>query len=187
MPADQLIVVAEGKTDVLLIRVLLSSENRERMRFFAGQGRESLVTLARNLLVHEGGLVLLVMDIATAERQIQDQLLAQAMRALSSVGAPGTFQVFPFIPEIEIVFFEAPDTLERVLGTSLPAKTLEEGRTKPKATLTRLLAEAKISDVDSLIRKLDQEAIESLTRGKQALALREKVRAFWGVDAATRV
>lgn len=184
MPAERLIIVAEGKTDVLIIRVLLSAEVTTGMRFFAAQGRESLVSLARNLLVHEGGLVLLVMDIATAELHSRGQRVADVMRALSTVGAPGMFQVFTFTPEIEIVFFEAPDALQRVLGTPLPGEVLEEGRRKPKATLVRLMAEAKIPDMDSLLRKLDGEAIELLSRGQQAMALREMVRAFWRVDTA---
>jgi hypothetical protein len=180
MPADKLIIVAEGRTDVLITRILLSSELTGGMRFFAAQGRESLATLARNLLVHEGGPLLLVMDVATAELPFQDELLAQVMQALSTVGAPGTFQVFTFIPEIEIVFFEAAEALQRVLGIRLPAGVLEEGQVRPKIVLHRLLAEAGVLNVEVLIRKLnrDEEAIEILSRGEQATALRAKVRAF---------
>jgi hypothetical protein len=184
MPAERLIIVVEGKSDVLIIRALLSAELRSWMRFFAGQGRESLITLARNLLVHEGGPVLLVMDVATAELPSRDEMVAEAMRALSTVGAPGMFQVFTFVPEIESVFFEAPDALQRALGTSLPADVLEECRVKPKAVLQRLLAGAHIPNTEALIRKLDEEAIASLSRGKQAMALRETLRAFCRPEAS---
>lgn len=88
------------------------------------------------------------------------------------------FQVFTFVPEIEIVFFEAPDALQRALGVTLPPPALEEGRLKPKSVLHRLLAEARIPNLEALIRKLDEEAIEALSRGKQAVALKEAVRAF---------
>ncbi len=178
MSAERLIVVVEGKTDVLIIRALLGTELKTWMRFFAGQGRESLVTLARNLLVHEGSPILLVMDVATAELPSRNEMVAEAMRALSTFGAPGMFQVFTFIPEIEIVFFEAPAALQRTLGSALPAGVLEEGRVSPKTVLQRLLAEAHIPNTEALMRKLDEEAIESLGRGKQAMALRETVRAF---------
>lgn len=80
MPAEKLIIVTEGKTDVLIIRALLNKELTAGMRFFAGQGRESLVTLGRNLLVHEGGPVLLVMDFSTAELQFKDEMLAKTLR-----------------------------------------------------------------------------------------------------------
>ena len=184
MPADKLIIVAEGRTDVLLMRLLLSKELTTGMRFFAGQGRESLATLARNLLVHEGGPLLLVMDVATAELPFQDELLAQAMQTLSTVGTPGSFQVFTFTPEIEIIFFEAPDAVQRVLGIPLSAGVLEEGQACPKIILHRLLNEAGVPNVDVLIRKLsqDEEAIEILCRGKQAIALREKVKTFRRVE-----
>lgn len=177
-PCDKLIIVVEGKTDVLILRVLLHNELTNGMRFFAGQGRESLVTLARNLLVHEGEPVLLVMDIATAEVQSRDEMVAETLRALSTVGAPSMFQVFTFVPEIEIVFFEAPDVLQRVLGTTLPQPALEEARLKPKSVLHGLLDEAKIPNLEALLRKLDEEAIEALSRGEQAVALKEAVRVF---------
>jgi hypothetical protein len=183
MSAERLIIVAERKTDVIILRTLLSAELTTAMRFFAAQGRESLVTIGRNLLVHEGGPVLLVMDVATVELQFHDEMLAQAMRALSAVGAPGTFEVFAFTPEIEIVFFEAPDALQRALGTKPPINVLEEGRAAPKRTLKRLMAEANVPNLEAMIRKLDAQAIESLSCGKQAMALRERVRAFCQLDS----
>jgi hypothetical protein len=183
MPAEKLIIVTEGKTDVLIIRALLNKELTTGMRFFAAQGRESLVTLGRNLLVHEGDPVFMVMDVATAELPIRDAMVAEAMRALSTIGAPGTFQVFVFTPEIEIVFFEAPDALQRVLGTTLPPPTLKEGQVKPKPVLNRLLAEAKIPNTEVLIRKMDEQAIQSLSSGKQAAALREKISAFCRLES----
>jgi len=183
MPAEKLIIVTEGKTDVLIIRTLLNKELTAGMRFFAGQGRESLVTLGRNLLVHEGGPILLVMDVSTAELQFKDEMLAKTLRALSAVGVPGTFEVFTFTPEIEIVFFEAPDALERAIVTIQAAHTLEEGRRSPKATLEQILKEEKIPNLESLMRKLDEQAIQSLSSGKQATALRDKIRAFWRLES----
>ena len=183
MPAEKLIIVTEGKTDVLIIRALLNKELTAGMRFFAGQGRESLVTLGRNLLVHEGGPVLLVMDFSTAELQFKDEMLAKTLRALSAVGVPGTFEVFTFTPEIEIVFFEAPDALQRAIGTVLTAQTLEEGRRSPKTKLDGMLKDAKIPNTESLVRKMDEQAIQSLYSGKQATALREKVRAFCRLES----
>ncbi len=184
MPADRLIIVTEGKTDVLIIRKLLSAELTCGIRFFAAQGRESLVTLGRNLLVHEGGPVLLVMDVATAELQSRGDMTAETMRALGAVGAPGAFDVFAFTPEIEVVFFEAPDALQRVLKTTLTVNVLKEGLVKPKPTLMQLMVEVGIPNTEVLIRKFDEEATQSISRGKQAMALREKVRTFCRVDAA---
>ena len=178
MPHDRPIVVTEGKTDALIIRTLLNKDLKTGMRFFAAQGRESLVTLGRNLLVHEGDPVLLVMDVATAELPYRDEMVAETMRALSTFGAPGTFQVFVFTPEIEIVFFEAPEVLEKMFGTPITRCTLEEGRVKPKSVLNRLQTESHNSSMEALIRKLDEQAIESLSHGKQAMALTEQIRAF---------
>lgn len=183
MPATKLIVVSEGKSDVLILRSILHKELREGVRFFAAQGRESLVTLGRNLLVHEGGPVLLVMDIATAELPIRDEKVAEMLRALSTIGAPGLFDVFVFTPEIEVVFFEAPAALQRATGITVPEALVAEGLAHPKAMLGRFLAQVQMPNTEVLIRKLDDTALDALCRGSQATALREKVRVFTRLDS----
>jgi hypothetical protein len=123
------------------------------------------------------------MDISTAELQFKDEMLAKTLRALSAVGVPGTFEVFTFTPEIEIVFFEAPDALQRAIGTVLASHTLEEGRRSPKTKLEGILKDARIPNMESFIGKMNEQAIQSLSTGKQAAALREKVRAFCRLES----
>jgi hypothetical protein len=183
MPATKLIIVTEGLSDVRILRSILYKELHESMRFFAAQGRETLTTLGRNLLVHEGGPVLLVMDVATSELPIRDEKVAEMLRAMSTIGAPGLFDVFVFTPEIEAVFFEAPAALQRATGIEVPEALITEGMGHPKTMLGRFLAQAKIPNIEVLIRKMDDTALEALSRGNQATALRERVRVFNRADS----
>ena len=90
MPSEGLIIVAEGIEDVHLIRTILANELTADMRFFAGQGRMSLTSLARNLLVHEGGPVLVVMDADTLNPRLRQEQQSLVMVAMSSFVKPGS-------------------------------------------------------------------------------------------------
>lgn len=183
MNSIDLKIVAKGLSDIHLLRKLLSDELTAGVRFYASQGRASLATVGRNILVHEGGPVLLVMDADTLSSQARQELEAMttvAMSGAASGGAfvswQGSFKVFTFLPAIEVVFFEAPAVLEKAIGRALPSEILKEGLASPKPTLTKLLAEAGKSDLDMLSRQLDEPSIDALRTGKQATALRASVR-----------
>ena len=76
------------------------------------------------------------------------------------------------------MFFEAPAALERALGAQVPPATVELGRLAPKKTLAQLLAAATVPDLASLLRKMDEGALELLAQGAQAAALADKVRSL---------
>ncbi len=50
MPSPRLMIVTEDRSDTHIIRVILSQDLTESMRFFAVEGRYSLATIGRNLL-----------------------------------------------------------------------------------------------------------------------------------------
>src|SRR4051794_13028787 len=119
-------IIVEGVTDAQIIRAILGEALSKKVRIFAGQGRASLATVGRNVLFHEGGPVLLVMDSDTLDPQLTAEL--QSMTGVAMSGAitsgvrppvppsadPPPFRVFTFVPEIEVVLFEAPEVLERL-------------------------------------------------------------------------
>jgi len=57
--------------DIHLIRKLLFQEPVDAMKFYASMGKVSAVTIARNMLVHEGGPVLLAIDSDTLDIERQ--------------------------------------------------------------------------------------------------------------------
>lgn len=180
MTSPRLTVICEGKTDTRLVRLLMAHELRDGMKFYASQGRVSLLTLARNLIVHEGGPVLLVMDADSTNPHVKRELEAVATAAMGGAAgdgmlraAPGLFSVFLFVPEIEVVFFEAPTALERVVQKPIGNESIKEGLTAPKSMLAKLTNDSPALAVDLLSRKIDEEGIELLRNGKQATAFRE--------------
>ena len=142
---SKLLIVVEGKTDAMAIRAILGADLARRARVFAAQGRTSLVTVARNLFFHEGGPVLIVMDSDTTTAHMVEEQKALTRAAVESL-IPGSMTgvdrgvvVFAFVPEIEVIFFEAPPALERLLGEPVLPAAVDEGLLIPHKTLAALL------------------------------------------------
>lgn len=177
--SSNLTIVVEGKTDAQLVRALLGKELAERLRFFASQGRASLATVGRNLLVHEGTPVLIVMDADTRNPHLAQERQALTRMALCGVAPEELCKVFAFIPEIEVVFFEAPQALEQVLGTKLSEEMVNDGLIVPKEALSRLLGEGQpVSDYATFMTRIAPQVAGALASGKQATALRAVVESM---------
>src|SRR5438445_6796369 len=109
-------IIVEGITDAKIIRAILGEALSKKVRIFAGKGRASLATVGRNVLFHEGGPVLLVMDSDTLDPQLTAELQSMNRVAMSGAITSGVqlpvptaaespqFRVFTFVPEIEAVF-----------------------------------------------------------------------------------
>jgi hypothetical protein len=180
-------IIVEGATDAQIIRGILGESLSKHVRIFAGQGRSSLATVGRNVLLHEGGPVLLVMDAETLDPQLTEELQSMtkvAMRGAFTSGAqvpvptasgPPQFRVFTFVPEIEAVFFEAPQVLERTLGKMPSPEKLKDGSLIPKKTLNELLGEgAGTSNYHGLLGRIDR----AITSGAQARSLKQLVESM---------
>jgi hypothetical protein len=168
-------VVVEGQADAVILRAILGDDLKARIRFYAAQAGGSLITVGRNLLVHEGGPVLVVMDSGALDPQ-QSSSRALAAYALSSVAPGERCDVFVFDPEIEVVFFEAPRVLDRLLGRQVPPEVIREGSLIPRQTLDKLLGEGTPArDRQSFIAGLDPQAATGLRAGKQAAASHDAV------------
>ncbi len=63
-----LTLVVEGPSDAEFVRAVLGKELTKQTRFFIGRGKMSLASLGRNILVDQGGPVLVVMDADTTNQ-----------------------------------------------------------------------------------------------------------------------
>jgi hypothetical protein len=185
MTPDPLKIVVEGPTDAALLRGILGKRLATRPLFYSAERKISLASIGRNLLVHEGGPVLIVMDADTTNSQQAEEQRALVRLALERVAPGGEFDVFAFAPTLEIVFFEAPDALRYLLGRDIPSETLREGKLIPKPTLAALLggyAEVR----DRLLRAdSDPELSELLASGQQAKAFNEAAERLLAQHADT--
>jgi hypothetical protein len=184
MNDSKLRIVAESSNDIHLVRKLLYREQLTEMKFYASQGKVSAVTVARNILVHEGGPVLLVIDSDTLDPERQREYEATALAAVEVAytreypAMHSLCKVFTFRPCIEVVFFETPKALERLLGKEIDERAIEEGKARPKELLQKLYGIKDPSGLEALLRIIDQPLLDLLRTGDQATRLREAVLSF---------
>jgi hypothetical protein len=171
MTESTLTIVVEGESDADYLRAILGKDLAKHVRFFVGRGKISLASLGRNILVHEGGPLLVVMDADTTNQRMADEQKGMARLALSRFASAEDFDVFQFVPTIEVIFFEAPEALNRFLKREVPDSTLRQGLLVPKVTL------AALRDTEATDNgRIDAHVGELLATGKQALAFREIVQ-----------
>ena len=163
-------VVVEGRRDAELLRSLLSKDDLDGLRFFAAQGRISLSSVARNILIHEGCPVLVIMDADTLNAEVAEENRRLVKAVISHISAEVPIDVFSFVPEIEVVFFEAPAFLARKLGRELEPEERLQGLAAPKTTFSALLDQAGLSSA-SLQGHIDENEALELRRGVQLSAL----------------
>lgn len=175
---ETLKIVVEGRSDATILRALLGNALSRKISFFAGQGRVSLASVGRNILVHEGGPLLLVMDSDTLNPHLTEERQALASVALSRVAHAGQFKVFMFVPEIEVIVFEAPQVLARILKQPVAEDIIEKGLTVPKETLTDLFRQVIGGTPYDAYLEANPELAEGLASGKQAREFRDTVEAM---------
>jgi hypothetical protein len=166
----ELIVVVEQRVDVVVLRRLIARALDLAPSFYAGQGRLPLFTLARNILVHEGGPVLIAMDAHTTHAESLDEARGMTRFVVGLVADESVFHVYAFAPEMDVIFYEAPCVLERHFGREICGMELELGRLDPRRQLDRLLAEQGIDRRD-FYRLLNDADLDCLLRGPQLQAL----------------
>ena len=178
-------IVVEGRDDAELLRNVLPTDELTAVRFFAAGGRISLSTVARNILVHEGTPVLLVMDADTLNPDSAEEARQYTKAMISHVANQVPADVFSFMPEIEVIFFEAPEVLAAALGRQLEKAELLQGITSPKRTLGLLLKQAGGNPaIADLLTRMDANGIDFLHKGKQMAAF---IEAFQRLLEGSRV
>jgi hypothetical protein len=168
---NNLTIVVEGRSDAILLRRLLSEQKAIPLRFYAAQGRMSLASLGRNILVHEGAPVLVVMDGDTLNPRNADEACRLVEVLLRRFSAEDQSAAFAFVPESEVVFFEEPSVLVRRFGPEVVSQSMiERGRLQPRAVLGGILKGAGLTR-EAYFKELSGEEIDGLRRGEQASRL----------------
>jgi hypothetical protein len=164
-------IVVEDRSDAILLRRLLSKPGAVPLRFYAGQGRLSLASLGRNILVHEGAPVLVVMDADTFNPRKAAEACSLVEILLRRFSTEDQSAAFAFIPELEVIFFEAPPVLVRRFGPEVVNQaTIEKGHFQPKVTLQSILQGAGLTK-EACFKGLSSEDIDELRQGEQVSRL----------------
>jgi hypothetical protein len=168
--SSELTVVVEERADALVMRRLISRALNVTPTFYSCRGRVSPATMARNILVHEGGPVLVVMDTHTTHSDSVDEALGMTRLAVELASHRSAFHVHPFVPELDVIFYEATCVLQRHFGRPIVEMELELGRLDSRRQLDRVLADAGV-DRDAFFCALDDKDLDHLLSGEQMKAL----------------
>jgi hypothetical protein len=168
MDSELIVVVNQGE-DAVLLRRLLSRALHLSASFYSGRGA-SLVTLARNLLVHEGGPVLVVIDTNTSHPDTVDEIRGTARFAVRLLADDSAFHLHGFVPQLEVIFYEAPGVLARRFHREIAGMELELGLLDPRRQLDRLLA-GNGTDRPAFYRALTDDDLDEVLRGEQMKTL----------------
>jgi hypothetical protein len=131
-----------------------------------------------------------VVDSHTLDPQLTAELKSMTRVAMSGAITPGVqlsvpsaaepppLGVFTFVPEIEAVFFEAPQVLERALGKTPSREKVKDGRLVPKQALAELLGKVDgAPNYHELLGRIDP----AIGSGAQASALQQMVESMLAV------
>lgn len=143
-------VVTEGPFHERLLKLLLADLAAPcGVQVISGGNRDAARPLARQESLQTRQPVVFVIDADTEDAG----RVAQQQRDLDyyfSWGGNGqAIRVVQFVPTIEIIFFERPRVLERLIGRRLDQAMMVAGEIAPKAVLDRAvpaLGERKLGD-----------------------------------------
>jgi hypothetical protein len=146
-------IVTESPRHERLLNLLLSDLVQDHaVEIIGDRSRDSARPLARQISLLRRRPVALVIDADTvdAKRVAQQQADLEWYFRLSSNGLP--LQVVHFVPTVEIIFFERPCVLERLLGRKLEQAVQVAGEIAPRAVLDRMLPELA---GENLLRRIE--------------------------------
>jgi hypothetical protein len=175
--------VVEHYAEAVLMACLLDATRGIAPRFFVSEEQTGLATLARNILVHEGGPVLVVMNSQTSDEKEAAEKKGFVDAAIRYVANDDAFGVVAFTPSIEIIAFEKPSVLMRYVGgTGAAESLLALGALDPSGTLHRVQGGSEA--VEQFYRSLSTEELRTLSEGAQATDLLAEVDRLTGVVTA---
>lgn len=110
----QAYIVTEGQSDADILKTVLPKHLVEKVHFVVGEGRSSALSLAVSLLSNGKYPLALIIDTDTHHPdKIQEQIdLREAI--LRRSGRPEAYRIFSAVPEIEVVFFQDKELVEKV-------------------------------------------------------------------------
>jgi hypothetical protein len=167
------IIVESSFHQQLLGRLLADLPQADSFRIGAGDGRDGARPVARKRILVDGEIIVFVMDAATSDehRVLEQQNDYEYYFSWGGRGLP--FKVVQFVPEIEVVFFEAPGPLERMLGGSLASEIKIAGRFAPRELLKTMFPKLGVKDRMELVERLNDDDLKQFRSHKTVADLRE--------------
>jgi hypothetical protein len=170
-------IVTEGELGRSLLQRLLPADLTEAVAVVTASGGSGAVSMARSLLATRQSPVALVLDADSISPDFVRERSRGLRELLRSVSSGPDSEVFLAVPELEGIFFQAPNLLERVLGLTIPETLAILAEARPKDALDRLFAQHQsIKTVPELLSALTPCDDEELRATKPIANLNEFLR-----------
>ena len=126
-------IITEGALDAELIKKILPGEVLDKVKVIFSGGFSSVLSKARSMLIQKpNSQIFIILDADTTnefEVQEKNEFIEDYMKI---VARGNRFKLFLQVPEIESVFFEKKDLIERIIGKKLTDLEFEFAKEKPK-------------------------------------------------------
>jgi hypothetical protein len=159
----QVYILVEGGADAEFLQRLLPPEVLKDAEIVIAGGSSGIPSLARSLLVRRKKPVAVVMDADSIDSDLIDERQTSTEDLIRAADASIPVKVIVAVPEIEAWFFAAPETIERVLGESVPPEFIALGKRDPRGVLLQLAEKSKTNwDSRRAVGLLDDHDIERI-------------------------
>jgi len=162
-------LIAETDIGMFLLTKLLPKEISSRIRFIKGNGYSAAVSKARSVLASSSLPVFLVLDSGTVNRIRVEEKKEYVFEMLRQMASPDRFDIFVFVPEIEVILFENKEICKKIFGRDHNCQKIAPGQTLRELTGTddinliqKFLETRMTADVTACLRnnRTVQELIE---------------------------
>lgn len=166
-------VVVEGITDVAILRAVLDTNLLQNVGLVPAGGAASIPSLARSLLVRRAVPVAIFADSDSLEQESIGERREQFKDLISAAAGRTSSAVVLAVPEVEVIFFSAPDLIKAVFGNA-PPELMALGRRDPKGVLAQLgTMSGKVWDTHKAFDLMSDNDLEHLRQTQPIKELTE--------------
>ena len=164
-------LIAEGETDVALLRKLIPDEYSQGVKFVAGGGYSAAASLASSLLYDKhDSYVLLVLDADTADASFIQERYDFLDWQLGRMSIDHAYEIFLFVPTIEALFINQGIIEAKQKVSFDPKNILQEALKEKEVSLAEFIDTLSQNDIEELrrdqtiqaiVKALQQETVQS--------------------------
>ncbi|CAN1212379.1 DUF4276 domain-containing protein [Tumidithrix helvetica PCC 7403] len=156
-------IICEGAYDNQLLKAVLPPQLLKQVEVVSAGGISSVKSLARSLVVRRQAPVAIVVDADSTVPELIQMQIRDITEIVESVSVNTPVKAILFVPEMEAIFFQDPELLERLLGYRPSQDLLGLAVSQPRKALEQMLAQSeKVHNQSQLIDQLAHENLEIL-------------------------
>jgi hypothetical protein len=172
-------VIVEGALDIEILTRLVPPNLCSDIVITAGGGVDGVKSLARSLAASHRKPIAIVMDADTSDPQLVESRRQSMVELVRSAASSVPVTVIMAIPQLEVVFFEAPGPLDRLYPNNVANPLLFElARSNTRQALTSLDPSEALSTI--LRKLLDGVMDEDLAAFRQTPVIYELIQFLLG-------